>query len=79
MAQTLIHVRAEQTHGLTIPSYPGKVKLPSDILRPMPNAAKSNEIAKKVWLSAEVVGWLREMGGAPKQVRPLFSLLLQTN
>lgn len=61
MAQTLLHIRAEQTHGLTIPIYPGKVKLPADILRPMVNPAASNEVAKTVYLPPEAAGWLREM------------------
>lgn len=43
IAQELIKFRA-QHNNWTIPTFPGKIKLPHDILRPQPNA----EIANKV-------------------------------
>lgn len=36
LAQVLIKTRT-QTRSWTLQSYPGKIKLPSDILRPLPN------------------------------------------
>jgi hypothetical protein len=44
LAQDLIKTRA-QAHSWTIQSYPGKVKLPGDILRPQPNAETSNKVS----------------------------------
>lgn len=35
LAQELIKQRAH-AHSWSLPSYPGKIKLPSDILRPLP-------------------------------------------
>jgi sister-chromatid-cohesion protein PDS5 len=42
LAQVLIKNRA-QAQSWTLPSYPGKVRLPVDILRPLPNAEATNE------------------------------------
>jgi sister-chromatid-cohesion protein PDS5 len=42
MAQILIKGRA-QTHSWLLSTYPGKVRLPSDILRPLPTEA-GNEV-----------------------------------
>ncbi|KAF9068921.1 armadillo-type protein [Rhodocollybia butyracea] len=42
MAQELIKLRAHNNNW-TIPTYPGKVKLPPDILRPQPNAEIANK------------------------------------
>ena len=42
MAQILIKGRA-QAHSWLLSTYPGKVRLPSDILRPLPTEA-SNEV-----------------------------------
>ncbi|KAF9527490.1 cohesin-associated protein Pds5 [Crepidotus variabilis] len=59
LAQTLIKARAQQ-HSWTLPSYPGKVRLPSDILRPLPNAEATNQILKTVYLPEEANVWLSE-------------------
>lgn len=42
MAQILIKGRA-QAHSWLLSTYPGKVRLPADILRPLPNEA-TNEV-----------------------------------
>ncbi|KAG6901443.1 hypothetical protein C0995_011956 [Termitomyces sp. Mi166 len=57
LAQELIKIRAT-SRSWTIPSYPGKVRLPPDILRPLPNAEAAKEIAKTVYLPEEVISWL---------------------
>lgn len=43
LAQHVIKQRA-QSHSWTLQSYPGKVKLFSDILRPLPNPKSVNEV-----------------------------------
>lgn len=43
MAQFLVKARA-QTNSWLLPSYPGKVRLPADILRPLPSAEATNEV-----------------------------------
>lgn len=43
MAQEIIKARAHQS-SWSIQSYPGKVKLPSDILRPLPNPETANKV-----------------------------------
>lgn len=43
IAQELIKARAHQNLW-SIQSYPGKVKLPPDILRPLPNAETANKV-----------------------------------
>ncbi|KAF8726601.1 hypothetical protein AX14_007667 [Amanita brunnescens Koide BX004] len=57
MAQELIKARAHQ-NSWSIQSYPGNVKLPSDILRPLPNAETANKIVKTVYLPAEAAAAL---------------------
>jgi sister-chromatid-cohesion protein PDS5 len=52
MAQILIKGRA-QAHSWLLSTYPGKVRLPSDILRPLPTEA-SNE----VWNNYSVVQYV---------------------
>ncbi|KAE9387817.1 cohesin-associated protein Pds5 [Gymnopus androsaceus JB14] len=67
MAQELIKLRA-QNNSWSIPTYPGKVKLPSDILRPQPNAEIANKIAKQTFLPPEAASWLAEItSAAPKE------------
>ncbi|PFH47385.1 hypothetical protein AMATHDRAFT_152196 [Amanita thiersii Skay4041] len=60
LAQELIKARA-QHNGWSIQSYPGKVRLPSDILRPLPNAETVNKIVKRVYLPAEALTALNEI------------------
>ena len=43
LAQELIKIRA-QTRSWSLQSYPGKVKLPSDILRALPNAEAATKV-----------------------------------
>lgn len=54
MAQELIKLRA-QTNNWSIPTYPGKVKLPADILRPQPDAETANKVRdnsdEDVWMT----------------------------
>ena len=47
IAQILIKAHA-QSHSWLLSSYPGKIRLPSDILRPMPNTEATNQVC---WLS----------------------------
>ncbi|KAL0958138.1 hypothetical protein HGRIS_000306 [Hohenbuehelia grisea] len=57
LAQELIKIRAH-THSWSIQSYPGKVKLPADILRPLPSAEAANKILKTVYLPEATTSWL---------------------
>ncbi|PPQ74839.1 hypothetical protein CVT26_005219 [Gymnopilus dilepis] len=59
LAQYLIKARA-QTQSWTLQTYPGKVRLPSDILRPLPNAEATNEILKTTYLPPDAPQWLAE-------------------
>lgn len=43
LAQHIIKVKAHN-HSWTLQSYPGKIKLASDILRPLPNAETANKV-----------------------------------
>ncbi|KAF8624977.1 hypothetical protein AX15_005612 [Amanita polypyramis BW_CC] len=60
MAQELIKARAHQ-NSWGIQSYPGKVKLPSDILRPLPNVETANKIVKTMYLPEEASTALSKM------------------
>ncbi|KAF9226311.1 hypothetical protein BS17DRAFT_794477 [Gyrodon lividus] len=62
LAQELIRTRA-QGRSWTLPSYPGKVKLPSDILRALPNPEAATKIMKTQYLSEETMTWLKETKG----------------
>ncbi|KAF5390105.1 hypothetical protein D9757_003848 [Collybiopsis confluens] len=67
LAQELIKLRA-QHYNWTIPTYPGKVKLPADILRPHPNAETANKIAKRTFLPLDAQTWLEAVSNAaPKE------------
>ncbi|KAF5318692.1 hypothetical protein D9619_010650 [Psilocybe cf. subviscida] len=59
LAQVLIKSRAQQNSWL-LPSYPGKVRLPADILRPLPNAQATNQILKTIYLPQGANEWLIE-------------------
>jgi sister-chromatid-cohesion protein PDS5 len=59
LAQELIKKRAA-LHSWSLPSYPGKVKLPSDVLRPFRSAESANQVAKTVYLPEETLSWLEE-------------------
>ncbi|KAJ4463966.1 armadillo-type protein [Lentinula edodes] len=60
IAQELIKFRA-QHNNWTIPTFPGKIKLPHDILRPQPNAEIANKIAKQTFLPPDASSWLAEI------------------
>ncbi|KAG7091856.1 hypothetical protein E1B28_008258 [Marasmius oreades] len=68
MAQELLKAVAQQ-HSWNIQSYPGKVKLPSDILRPHPNVESANRVIKKFYLSDEAISWVVELVDPPKEKR----------
>ncbi|KZT28070.1 hypothetical protein NEOLEDRAFT_1130032 [Neolentinus lepideus HHB14362 ss-1] len=57
LAQGLIKARAH-AQSWNLDSYPGKLKLPSDILRPLPNAEVANKIVKTSYLPVETTTWL---------------------
>ncbi|OSD08806.1 hypothetical protein PYCCODRAFT_1380708 [Trametes coccinea BRFM310] len=59
LSQHLIKIHAK-SHGWNLETYPGKVRLPGDILRPLPNAEAANEVLKTVYLPEEALTWLAE-------------------
>lgn len=50
LAQHLIKSFASK-HSWSVESYPGRVKLPGDIVRPLPNAEAANEVSNSNELS----------------------------
>jgi sister-chromatid-cohesion protein PDS5 len=54
LAQALIRAWEEQ-NGWTMQSWPGKMKLPSGIFRPLESHERAQEIAKKTWISEDLV------------------------
>ncbi|KAF8999085.1 armadillo-type protein [Cyathus striatus] len=60
LAQDLIKNRA-QLHSWSIPSYPGKVKMPSDIFRPHPSAEVAKKVMSTIYLPEETRKWLSEL------------------
>ncbi|KII91267.1 hypothetical protein PLICRDRAFT_105332 [Plicaturopsis crispa FD-325 SS-3] len=68
LAQELIKTRAH-LHSWSIQSYPGKVKLPPDILRALPNPEAANKIMKTVYLPEETASWLAESSKAAKAAK----------
>ncbi|CAK5272282.1 unnamed protein product [Mycena citricolor] len=66
LAQELIKLYAHH-HGLNMTTFPGKVKLPSDILRPLPNAETSKMIMETVYLPAETAEWIKTQYTTPKE------------
>jgi len=74
LAQHLIK-NCAKLHSWSLESYPGKVRLPGDILRPLPNAEAANEILKTIYLPENTLGWLTEQhkerkAQEPKQDKP---------
>ncbi|QRW23437.1 sister chromatid cohesion protein [Rhizoctonia solani] len=63
LAQHLIRARAKN-RGWTLNTYPGKVKIPGDIFRALPNheAASKACISKKEYLPEENLQWLSSAG-----------------
>ncbi|KIK94536.1 hypothetical protein PAXRUDRAFT_827895 [Paxillus rubicundulus Ve08.2h10] len=62
LAQELIKARA-QARSWSLQSYPGKIKLPSDILRALPNPEAATKILKTQYLSKETMAWLNDIKG----------------
>uniref|UniRef100_A0A0W0GEX7 Cohesin-associated protein pds5 n=2 Tax=Moniliophthora roreri TaxID=221103 RepID=A0A0W0GEX7_MONRR len=68
IAQELLKARAHQK-GWNVTSYPGKVKLPSDILRPLPSAEVVNKVVKTTYLPEEAGPWVKELVEPQKEKR----------
>ncbi|KAJ7839550.1 armadillo-type protein [Mycena olivaceomarginata] len=66
LAQELIKIWGH-THGLNIATYPGKIKLPSDILRPLPDSETSHQIVKTVYLDEQMLAWVKEQYAPTKE------------
>ncbi|KAJ7487778.1 armadillo-type protein [Mycena latifolia] len=66
LAQELIKIWAH-SHSLNITTYPGKVKLPQDILRPLASADAANKTLKTIYLSEEMLAWLKEQYSSTKE------------
>ncbi|KAJ7432911.1 armadillo-type protein [Mycena galericulata] len=59
LAQELIKIWAHH-HSLNITTYPGKLKLPSDILRPMANSEQTTQNRDTVYLDEQMLAWIKE-------------------
>jgi sister-chromatid-cohesion protein PDS5 len=57
LAQALIR-SWEETNGWTMQSWPGKMKLPSGIFRPLESHERAQDIAQKIWISDDLIGEL---------------------
>ncbi|KAI0251942.1 armadillo-type protein [Lactifluus subvellereus] len=57
LAQHIIKDLARR-HSWTLQSIPMKVKLPTGILRPLPNAEAANKVLKQVFLPPDALDWL---------------------
>jgi len=57
LAQHIIKDLARR-HSWTLQSIPVKVKLPTGILRPLPNAEAANKVLKQVFLPPDALDWL---------------------
>ncbi|KAG7446844.1 cohesin-associated protein Pds5 [Guyanagaster necrorhizus] len=69
LAQEIIRGRARH-YSWSVPSYPGKIKLPSDILRPHASPEDANKTANTVYLPKEVAKWAAELyKSAPAAVK----------
>ncbi|KDQ60158.1 hypothetical protein JAAARDRAFT_711869 [Jaapia argillacea MUCL 33604] len=60
VAQEVIKLRAS-SRSWNLQSYPGKIKLPSDILRPLPSAETTNKILKTVYLPENAVAHFADL------------------
>ncbi|KAI0336697.1 hypothetical protein GY45DRAFT_1315302 [Cubamyces sp. BRFM 1775] len=70
LSQHLIKAHAK-AHGWNLETYPGKVRLPGDILRALPSAEAANEILKTVYLPEEALAWLAEkQSKAAQEAKP---------
>ncbi|TCD68846.1 hypothetical protein EIP91_009560 [Steccherinum ochraceum] len=59
LAQQLIKNYAGK-RSWSVQSYPGKVKLPGDIVRPLPNADAANQILQTMYLPDSSLAWLAD-------------------
>ncbi|KAJ7160887.1 armadillo-type protein [Mycena filopes] len=66
LAQELIKIWAH-SNSLNIATYPGKVKLPGDILRPLPNSETSKKIMETVYLNERMLAWVKEQYAPAKE------------
>ncbi|RPD56961.1 hypothetical protein L226DRAFT_491089 [Lentinus tigrinus ALCF2SS1-7] len=66
LAQYLIRAYAK-AKSWNLETWPGKVRLPPDILRPLPSAEATNKILKTVYLSEEALSWLAEKSKQPNE------------
>ncbi|KAJ7637138.1 armadillo-type protein [Roridomyces roridus] len=66
LAQELIKIWAKQ-HSLTVTTHPGKVKLPSDILRPMEKAEYTKQNRDTTYLSDEMLRWAAAVYDSAKE------------
>ncbi|KAJ7695426.1 cohesin-associated protein Pds5 [Mycena rosella] len=66
LAQELIKLWAH-SHSLNLTTYPGKIKLPQDILRPLANADKVNKNVKTIYLSDQMMAWVKEQYSSTKE------------
>lgn len=57
IAQEILKGRAKH-HGWVLDNFPGKVKLPVDMFKPLPSADVAKEIAKTSYLTDEMTDWL---------------------
>ncbi|KIL63535.1 hypothetical protein M378DRAFT_192889 [Amanita muscaria Koide BX008] len=60
IAQELIKARAHQ-NSWSVQSYPGKVTMPADILRALPNPETTNKVVKTVYLSEAASAALHDL------------------
>ncbi|KAF8067855.1 armadillo-type protein [Lyophyllum atratum] len=60
LAQELIKAYAA-SRSWSLQSYPGKVRLPADILRPLPNPEAAKEIMKTVYLPENTISWVSDL------------------
>ncbi|PVF91902.1 hypothetical protein CPB86DRAFT_777592 [Serendipita vermifera] len=58
-----------QSHGWTIPSYPNKVTMPSDLFSPLSSPEAVKKIRSTVYLTDEMIGYLGEIGKPLKAVQ----------
>ncbi|KIJ30528.1 hypothetical protein M422DRAFT_36533 [Sphaerobolus stellatus SS14] len=61
LAQEVIKARAKH-NGWGLQTYPGKVKLPGDIFKAMPNAEAAKKAIKKVYLPVDALTWINQLG-----------------
>jgi sister-chromatid-cohesion protein PDS5 len=60
LAQALIRAWEDQ-NGWTMQSWPGKIKLPSGIFRPLESHERAQEIAQKTWISEDLIDGLEPL------------------